>query len=98
MDFWQTLIGLTSPAQLGLGGDGLHPSPGPHPCWFTPDGLKYGVNQRNQLVLDALDRVKRALVDGAVAEAAPPALAGSGSFGDPFLVDALPFVDSAATS
>ena len=99
MDFWQTLINLPS---YGLAGDGVHPqvyvSSGVHGCWFTDPALQLGVNQRNQLVLDSLDRVKRALVDGAPPEAGPPALAGSGTFPDPYLVDALPFVDSADTS
>jgi GDSL-like Lipase/Acylhydrolase family len=99
MDFWQTLIGLPS---YGLGGDGVHPqvyvSGTAHGCWFTDPALQFGVNQRNKLVLDALDRVKRAVVDGTLSESPPPSLSGSGTFSDPYLVDALPFVDSADTT
>jgi hypothetical protein len=99
MDFWQTLIALPS---YGLGADGVHPqvyvSGSVHGCWFTDPALQFGVNQRNKLVLDALDRVKRAVVDGTLSEAAPPPLAGSGTWTDPYVVDALPFVDAADTT
>jgi lysophospholipase L1-like esterase len=96
MDFWQTLINLPS---YGLGPDGIHPAAYPsHSCWLTDPALQYGVNQRNKIVLDALDRAKRAIVDGSLTESPPPPLAGSGTFGDPFVVDALPFVDSNDTT
>jgi hypothetical protein len=99
MDFWQTLINLPS---YGLAADGVHPqvyvSGTVHGCWFTDPALQLGMNQRNKLVLDSLDRVKRAVIDGTFSETPPPPLAGSGTFNDPFVMDALPFVDAADTT
>jgi hypothetical protein len=96
VDYWQTLIGLPS---YGLAGDGVHPQAyGSGACWFTSDALQFGVNQRNRVTMQALDRVKRFVVDSAAPEAAPPALTGAGTFANPRIIDVLPFVDSDDTS
>ncbi len=97
MDYWQTLN--TLPA-YGLAGDGIHPQvySGPHGCWLTPPALQYGCNQRNRVTLESLDRVRRFLVAGTAAEAAPHGLAGTGTFADPRQIDALPFVDDGDTT
>jgi hypothetical protein len=98
-DFWQTLINLP---QYGLAGDGVHPqvyvSGSAHGCWLTPAGLTEGTNQHNKIALEALDRAKRYLINAATPDAAPPPLAGSGTWQDPLVVDALPFVDVGDTS
>jgi len=99
LDLWQTMTPLP---QLGLGGDGVHPnvylSSGAHGCWLTADGLMFGFNQRNKITLEALDRVHRYLQNGEAPEPAPAPLTGSGTFDDPRVIDALPFVDDGDTT
>jgi hypothetical protein len=97
IDLWQTLTPLPS---QGLISDGLHLNVfvmgGAHGCWFTPGALMFGHNQRNRLQLTALDRARHFLVDGAAAEPTPPAL-GKGTWDEPRMIDALPFVDDGDT-
>jgi hypothetical protein len=99
MDLWQRLIGLN---RYGLAPDGVHPqsyvSGGAHPCLLTPTGLTEGMNQRNLLTLQALDRARTFLEESAPAEDAPPPLDGAGTWEAPRVVDALPFVDVGDTS
>ena len=97
MDYWQTLTGLP---QYGLAGDGIHPQvfTGGHGCWLTPSALQFGCNQRNRVTLESLDRVRRFLVAGTAAEAAPPPLLGAGTFANPRQIDVLPFVDDGDTT
>ncbi len=89
---------------LGLGGDGVHPtscSPGPRDACRFDDAtcggrkfLDYGYNVRNLVTLEALDRLKRVLVDGVSSlDAAPPRMAGTGTWAAPFVADGLPFTD-----
>jgi hypothetical protein len=80
-------------ASFGLGGDELHPSADPRgACVLDAAGLEHGYNLRNLVTLEALDRVRRAVVEQ---ETAPdpdaPPRAGSGTASDPFVVDALPY-------
>jgi hypothetical protein len=82
----------------GLASDGIHlqvyVSGAAHGCWFTPEALQLGQNQRNLLTLTALDRIRRFVLDGSTpAEVSPPALAGKGVWLDPLVVDSIPFVD-----
>jgi hypothetical protein len=97
IDLWQTLTPLPS---QGLISDGVHLNvfvmSGAHGCWFTPAALMFGHNQRNRLQLTALDRARHFLIDGAPAEPTPPSL-GKGTWDDPRVVDALPFVDDGDT-
>jgi hypothetical protein len=100
MDFWATLVDLPD---YGLAGDNLHPAvylAGGvyHGCWFTDPALLEGMNQRNRITLESLDRARRFLLAAAEPEPAPPDLAGAGTPDDPFVVDALPFVDDRDTS
>lgn len=100
MDYWQTLIDLPG---YGLASDGVHPTTvkvngASRPCDFTAAALKGGANQRNLVTMEALDRVKRFLLDGAPPEADPPALAGSGTVDDPRVIDGLPFADDGNTA
>ncbi len=61
----------------GLAKDGIHLAPAgtadgsPHPCWFSSDALRKGMNMRNLLTLVALDRARRFLLEGAAPEAEP---------------------------
>jgi hypothetical protein len=61
-------------------------------CVLSPAGLRAGSNVRNLLVLEALDRLRRVVIEGEDAlEASAPHLAGSGTLDDPFVVTSLPF-------
>jgi len=89
---------------LGLAGDGVHPSScsqGPRDACRFGEGvcggrrvLDYGYNVRNLVTLEALDRLKRVLVDGVASlDAAPARMGGSGTWAAPFVADQLPFTD-----
>ena len=86
----------------GLVSDGIHlgvySQGGAHGCWLNEAGLAEGMNQRNLITLEALDRARRFLLESAAPEAAPPALAGKGTWEDPLVIDALPFVDDRDTN
>lgn len=88
----------------GLGGDRLHPnayatSAGQRACVLTPEGLRFGYNQRNLLTLEALHRVAEVtLRNRAAPDADAPRLRGSGSHADPFVIPSLPFADARDTS
>ncbi len=94
VDLWSQLAGLPA---YGLISDGIHldvyVAGGAHACWLTKEGLVKGQNQRNRVTLDALDRAKRFLLDGAAVEPTPKSLAGAGTWTSPYVVDTLPFVD-----
>ena len=96
VDYHAALAGLPD---HGLGPDGVHPTtyrPGGagRACVLTNEGLLAGYNVRNLVTLEALDRVRRALVEGeAPPDASAPALAGDGSPDAPFVIDHLPFAD-----
>jgi hypothetical protein len=99
LDLWRTLLTLRG---RGLGADGIHLSvyqtsePG-RGCQLHPAGLAFGMNQRNLVTLQALDRMRRFLVAGTAAEEAPPPLTGQGTWDDPRVIDRLPFVDDGDT-
>ncbi|MSP60279.1 MAG: SGNH/GDSL hydrolase family protein [Myxococcales bacterium] len=99
LDLWQTLVKLPA---YGLAGDGVHlqayVSGGVHACWLTPPALQAGMNRRNLITLEALDRARRLLVDGGPADAEGPPLVGDGTWKSPLTVDALPFVDDRDTA
>jgi hypothetical protein len=97
------VFGVTDPLPMhGLISDGIHlnvyVAGGAHGCRLTPAGLMFGHNQRNRVSLEALDRVRRFLLDGETPEAAPAPLAGRGTVTDPRVIDALPFVDDGDTT
>ena len=95
------LIDLFSALDLlpdgGLAGDGVHmqvhTSGGWHGCWLDDDALQAGMNRRNLLTLEALDRVRRFVLSNERPESAPAALDGVGTWNDPLRVDAIPFAD-----
>ncbi|MBI5532884.1 MAG: SGNH/GDSL hydrolase family protein [Deltaproteobacteria bacterium] len=96
MDYHAALAALPG---HGLAKDGIHPQTYKerglgHPCWLTENALQQGINARNLIVLQALDRAKRFLVDRQLPEQAPPALQGSGDRNAPFVVPELPFADA----
>lgn len=86
-------------AAHGLGPDHVHPNAySGGACVLTAAGLGYGYDQRNLLVLEALDRARRAREGEAAPDASAPRTVGSGTFADPFVVDALPFTDLRSTA
>lgn len=94
-DFHRELLPLPD---HGLGGDDLHPSVyrdgGARACDFTDEGLRYGYNIRNLLMIETLDRLRRALLDGGPApDARAPRIQGAGVFAEPFEIGSLPFTD-----
>ena len=65
MDLYAALLPLP---RHGLVEDGIHLSTPwdnekPHGCWLTPDALQKGMNTRNLVVLTALHRVRRFLIE-----------------------------------
>lgn len=86
-------------ADKGLESDGLHitqyeVSGSARNCVFSEEGLKHGYNLMNLLGLQALDRVKKVVADGATSlDATAPILAGQGTPDAPFEVPMLPFSD-----
>lgn len=91
---------LRALADHGIGPDGVHLERDARgACVLDATGLGHGDNLRNLLTLEALDRLRRAVVDGGAApDADNPPRPGSGTAADPFLVDALPFTDVRDTS
>jgi GDSL-like Lipase/Acylhydrolase family len=84
----------------GTGPDGIHlEGDGRGACMLDSEGLLHGDNVRNAVVLEALDRAKRAAVDGVVLdEDIGPPRRGAGSPADPIIIDALPYTDARDTS
>ena len=75
----------------GLNRDGVHPDAARedryHGCWFDDAGLTAGMNQRNLLVLEALDRMRRLVLGDEPPETAP-APEGDGTWAHPLVVTA----------
>ena len=97
IDLWEATRGLDGG---GLAGDGIHLNGySGGPCILTESGLEYGYNVRNLIVLEALDRVARAVVDEEPSlDASASWIAGEGTPESPFLVQELPFTHFANTS
>lgn len=97
------LFGALEPIpDFGLVSDGIHLQTysmnGSHSCWFDMNGLSEGMNQRNLMTLEALDRARRFFLQGETPEVRPTDLVGDGTWESPFEVDALPFVDDRDTT
>lgn len=97
VDYHRALLPLR---ELGLGDDGVHPSVRDYNtgCFLDAEGLAYGYNVRNLVMLQGLDRVMRVVVDGREqldAEAA--SLQGEGVPSAPFVIPGLPFSDARDT-
>jgi len=84
----------------GLSGDGLHLNGYPRgACLLTEEGLEYGYNVRNLIVLTALDRVRRTLfTDQAPLDPPLAPLPGNGTSESPYEIETLPFSDSRDTT
>lgn len=91
----------------GLAGDKLHMNTyysggSARGCVFTEEGLEYGYNQRNLGLLQMLDRLRRALLEGEGAlEPTLPSVEGLGTVDDPRVIagaGALPFSDTQDTA
>ena len=97
IDLWEATKGLP---KHGMAADGLHLNGYPGgACQLTPEGLKYGYNVRNLIVLQALDRLRSVLVlnkPGLDPDQAPDQ--GDGSAAAPWQIAALPFADNRDTA
>jgi len=94
-----------TPSGHALAPDGIHLEPhispvehARHGCWLSEDALRAGTNARNLLTLQALDRMRRFVLDNEAPEADPPPLLGEGTWNAPFVVDGFPFVDDRDTT
>ncbi len=86
-------------ASHGLGPDHVHPNAySGGACVLTAAGLGFGYDQRNLLVLTALDRARRARAGEPAPDASATRTAGAGSFADPFVIGGLPFTDLRSTA
>lgn len=95
LDYGATVADLPG---FGLTKDGVHPeSKGGGACRLTSEGLEGGINQRNLITLEALDRMRRFVIEREKPEDEPARIPGAGTTDDPRLVDALPFVDEGET-
>lgn len=84
MDLFGAMDGLD---HGGLGRDGVHPDAFRdnlvHPCWLDTQGLSAGMNQRNLLVLEALDRMRRKVLEGEPPDPPSDPEPGDGSWEKP---------------
>ena len=100
IDFHRELAALPD---HGLGPDGVHPSTyyasgAYRACVFTQEGLRFGYNIRNSITLEALDRVRRTVLEGVGApDADAPRQAGAGTHASPYAIGALPYTDVRST-
>jgi len=97
------LFGALAPLpDFGLISDGIHlqifAQNGAHACWLDDAGLVAGMNQRNLITLEALDRARRFVLEAEAPEPRPAELEGEGTWEKPFEIDSLPFVDDRDTS
>jgi hypothetical protein len=82
----------------GLAGDGLHLNGyRGGACVLTPAALEYGYNVRNLVVLESLERVRRARDDEELSDEGASRLLGEGSYESPFIIAGLPFTDARDT-
>lgn len=97
------LFGALEPlVDYGLVNDGIHlqiysDMGSAHACWLGMNGLTEGMNQRNLITLEALDKARRFWVNQEAPETRPPDIAGEGTWQSPYEIDALPFVDNRDT-
>jgi hypothetical protein len=91
IDYYAELEALGEP--FGLWADGVHPkSRGTSGCDLSSRGLEGGINVRNLVALEGLDRVSRVFLgEGAPDEEPGLPVVGDGSLETPFEVDRLPF-------
>lgn len=89
MDLWGSMEPLY---HAGLARDGIHPQAyrddQVHPCWFDAQGLTAGMNQRNLLVLEALDRVRRKILEQEPPDLPGEPISGNGSWENPVMLPA----------
>ncbi len=91
VDFHQALLPLPN---FGLGGDDLHPNVySGGGCVFTAAGLGYGYDQRNLLVITALDRARRVVAGEGPPDGAAARMVGDGSAASPFEITGDVFTD-----
>ncbi len=97
-------LSLQSLPNKGISSDGVHPNAHApagkkKACALDTAALAHGYNMRNLVTLQALDRLKRTLLDNQEPSdkfvAGPP---GAGTIADPFSITALPWLDHRDTS
>lgn len=88
-------LGLRAVEGYGLYSDGVHLEPyAGGACKLGDSGLEHGANVRNLLVLDGLDRLRRAALEGESFDEPQAPLVGLGTAADPLRVPSeLPFTD-----
>lgn len=78
----------------GLASDGVHSASYPGgACVLTPEGLRYGMNNRNLYFLSMLSRLEAAVLDGEPGDPPQEWLSGLGTADDPIRIPGLPFHD-----
>jgi hypothetical protein len=78
----------------GLASDGVHSASFPGgACVLTPEGLRYGMNNRNLQILSMLGRLEAAVLDGEASDPPQQTLMGLGTPDDPIRIPGLPFHD-----
>jgi lysophospholipase L1-like esterase len=94
IDYNREMMALPPPT-YGLGSDGVHPTIQDYntACWLDAVSLAtYGYNVRNQVTLDAMDRM-RLIAQGVELDPGAARLAGVGSWANPFVVPSVPFAE-----
>jgi hypothetical protein len=66
-NYWAALNGPDMVGQ-GMAGDGVHPEAYSYGSSLTPQGLRFGQNQRNLTALQILDKLKRIVIEDGAAE------------------------------
>lgn len=100
--FFSLYLATKDLADQGLLSDGIHGNVlrvdgKAQPCVFTAGGLEYNYNVRNLASIGMLHDLTT-IRAGAPAQAPGPALKGSGTQADPFVVDELPFTHHGDTT
>jgi hypothetical protein len=99
LDLWQNLVNLPA---FGLAGDGIHlqvySNNGAKGCFFTAEAMQFGMNHRNLITMEALDRMRTMVLTDGNVETPPPALVGAGTWDDPRIINEFPFVDDGDTT
>ncbi|MFH2008777.1 MAG: SGNH/GDSL hydrolase family protein [bacterium] len=100
VDYHRELLPL---ADHGLSADGVHPTAyyngTAQACVFSPEGLQHGYNVRNLITLEALDRVRSAVLGGSTPpDLQAPQRVGLGTATAPYVIDGALYTHLANTA